>query len=118
MRRTAIAGAFSLALTLGACAAKQQPAPPPLNLVTEAEPTAAAAPAAPTPEQILAGQPPEVQEAVKKHDEEWQVANLQDTGLHALSVQPGPPARRRLRAAADYRHSAPAGRDHHRRCFG
>ena len=69
MRRIAIAGAVSLALTLGACAAKQQPAPPPLNLVTEAEPTAAAAPAAPTPEQILAGQPPEVQEAVKKHDE-------------------------------------------------
>ena len=36
MRRIAIAGAFSLALTLGACAAKQPPAPPPLNLVTEA----------------------------------------------------------------------------------
>ena len=34
MRRTAIAGAFSLALTLGGCAAKQ-PVPPPLKLVTE-----------------------------------------------------------------------------------
>jgi len=73
MRSTAIAGAFSLALTLGACAAKQ-PAPPPLNLVTEAESTAAA-PAPPTPEQILAGQPPEVREAIKQHDKsgDWAI---------------------------------------------
>ena len=54
MRRIAIAGAFSLALTLGACAAKQPATPPPLNLVTEAEPKAEAPPALPTPKQILA----------------------------------------------------------------
>ena len=87
MRRTAIAGTFTLALTLGACATKQ-PAPPPLKLVTETEPTAAA-PAPPTPEHILTEQPPEVQEAVQKHNNKRQVAHLQDTGLHALSVQPG-----------------------------
>jgi hypothetical protein len=50
MRRTAIAGAFTLALTLAACATKQ-PAPPPLKLVTEAEPKAEAPPAPPTAEQ-------------------------------------------------------------------
>src|SRR6185437_114589 len=67
MRRTAIGGAFTLALTLGACATKQPaPAPPPLKLAAEAESTA---PASPSPKQILEEQPPEVQEAVKQHDE-------------------------------------------------
>jgi hypothetical protein len=32
MRRIVMTGAFTLALTLGACAAKQPPTPPPLNL--------------------------------------------------------------------------------------
>ncbi|MGH7838871.1 MAG: hypothetical protein ACREQC_13755, partial [Candidatus Binataceae bacterium] len=68
MRRIAMAGAFTLALTLGACAAKQPPAPPPLKLVTEAEPKAAASPAPPNQAQLLAEQPTEVQEAVREHD--------------------------------------------------
>ena len=68
MRRIAMAGAFILALMLEACAAKQPPAPPPLKLVTEAEPKDAAPPTPPTGAQLLAEQPPEVQEAVKEHD--------------------------------------------------
>jgi type IV secretion system protein VirB9 len=68
MRRIAIAATVTLALTLGACAAKQPPAPPPLNLVTEAEPKAEAPPPPPTAEQVLEGQPPEVQQAIKEHD--------------------------------------------------
>ncbi|MGA6973127.1 MAG: hypothetical protein WBY93_15950, partial [Candidatus Binatus sp.] len=75
MRRIVMTGAFTLALTLGACAAKQPPTPPPLNLVTEAEPKAEAPPTLPTPEQILAEQPPEVQEAIKEHDKsgDWAI---------------------------------------------
>ena len=88
MRRTAIAGAFSLALTLGACAAKQ-PAPPPLKLVAEAESTA---PASPTPKQILAEQPPEVQEAVQKHDEsgEWPICRTAAYTLYPYNQGPRP----------------------------
>ncbi len=75
MRRIIMMGAFTLALALEACAAKQPPTPPPLNLVTEAEPKAEASPAPPTEEQILAAQPPEVQQAVKEHDKsgDWAI---------------------------------------------
>jgi type IV secretion system protein TrbG len=88
MRRTAIAGTFTLALTLGACAT-QQPAPPPLKLVAEAESTA---PASPTPKQILAGQPPEVQEAVQKHDEngKWPIYRTAAYTLYPYSQGPRP----------------------------
>jgi len=60
MRRIVMTGAFIVALTLGACAAKQPPPQPPLNLVTEAEPKPELPPAPPTAEQVLAAQPPEV----------------------------------------------------------
>ncbi|HLW69297.1 MAG TPA: P-type conjugative transfer protein TrbG [Candidatus Binataceae bacterium] len=91
MRRTAIAGAFALALTLGACATKQ-PAPPPLKLVTEAEPATAASPAPPTPEQILAEQPPEVQEAVKAHDKsgDWAIYRTPGYTLYPYNQGPQP----------------------------
>ncbi|HEY6418777.1 MAG TPA: P-type conjugative transfer protein TrbG [Candidatus Binataceae bacterium] len=88
MRRTAIAGAFTLALTLAACAT-QQPASPPLKLVTETESTA---PASPTPKQILAEQPPEVQAAVKKHDEsgDWPIYRTPAYTLYPYSQAPRP----------------------------
>jgi hypothetical protein len=75
MRRIVMTGAFTLALTLEACAAKQPPTPPPLNLVTEAEPKAEAPPAPPTVQQVLAAQPPEVQQAIKEHDKsgDWAI---------------------------------------------
>jgi hypothetical protein len=60
MRRIVMTGAFTLALTLEACAAKQPPTQPPLNLVTEAEPKA---------------------EAQKRR-----LGDLQNTGVHALSL--------------------------------
>jgi type IV secretion system protein TrbG len=91
MRRIAIAGAFSLALTLGACAAKQPPTPPPLNLVTEAEPKAEAPPALPTPEQILAEQPPEVQQAIKEHDKSGDWAIYRTPGYTLYPYNQGPP---------------------------
>lgn len=88
MKRTAIAGAFTMALTLAACAA-QQPASPPLKLVAEAEPTA---PAPPTPKQILAGQPAEVQEAVQKHDEsgKWSIYRTAAYTLYPYNQGPRP----------------------------
>ena len=90
MRRTAIAGTFTLALTLGACATKQ-PAPPPLKLVTETEPTAAA-PAPPTAEHILAEQPPEVQEAVQKHNKsgKWPIYKTAAYTLYPYNQAPRP----------------------------
>jgi hypothetical protein len=113
MRRTAIAGAFSLALTLGGCATKQ-PAPPPHKLVTEADPVVEAAPAPPTQQQILAEQPPEVQQAVKAHDKHgnWSIYRTRPTRstritkitcLWSIARRCGLP-------------TTPAGRDDHRRC--
>jgi type IV secretion system protein TrbG len=91
MRRIAIAGAFSLALTLGACAAKQPPAPPPLNLVTEAEPKAEAPPAPPTQKEILAEQRPEVQEAIKEHDKSGDWATYKTPAYTLYPYNEGPP---------------------------
>jgi type IV secretion system protein TrbG len=91
MRRTAIAAAFSLALMLGGCAAKQL-VPPPLKLVTEADPTALAAPAPPTVEEILVEQPPEVQEAVKAHDKKgnWPIYRTPAHTLYPYNQEPKP----------------------------
>ncbi|GEM_PF-4782752 len=49
--------AIGIAVSLTACAAQQQPAPPPLRIVTEAAPKAAATPAPPTGAELLAAQP-------------------------------------------------------------
>jgi hypothetical protein len=54
MRGIVYAGVFGIALGLGACAAKQPPAPPPLKIVTEVEPKAEPSPAPPTQQQIVA----------------------------------------------------------------
>jgi type IV secretion system protein VirB9 len=93
IRRTAIAGAFSLALTLGGCAAKQ-PITAPFKLVTEADPAAVAAPASPTPQQILAEEPSEVQKAVKAHDKhgKWAVYRTPAYTLYPYDQGPRPVA--------------------------
>jgi type IV secretion system protein VirB9 len=92
MRRIAMAGAFILALMLEACAAKQPPAPPQLKLVTEAEPKDAAPPTPPTGAQLLAEQPPEVQEAVKEHDKsgDWAVYRTAGHTLYPYNQGPEP----------------------------
>jgi len=92
MRRIAIAGTVTLALTLGACAAKPPPTPPPLNLVTEAEPKAEAPPALPTPKEILAEQPPEVQQALKEHDKsgDWAIYRTPEYTLYPYNQGPQP----------------------------
>ena len=89
MRRIAIAGTITVVLTLGACAAKKPLGPPPLNLVTEAEPKPEAPPAPPTAEQVLAAQPPEVQQAIKEHDKsgDWQPTNATYT-LYRITKAP------------------------------
>jgi P-type conjugative transfer protein TrbG len=93
MRRIAIAGTVTLALTLGACAAKQPPTPPPLNLVTEAEPKPEAPPALPSVEQILAAQPPEVQQAINEHDKsgDWAIYRTPGYTLYPYNQGPPPP---------------------------
>src|SRR6202795_5250410 len=91
MRRIATAGIVTLALMLEACAAKQPPTPPPLNLVTEAEPKPDAPPAPPTAEQVLAAQPPEVQEAIKEHDKSGDWAIYRTPGYTLYPYNQGPP---------------------------
>jgi len=68
-------GCIALSLTFIACSAKQTPPPPPLTLVTKAEPPSDPEPAPLSGAQLLAQQPREVQEAVKQHqpDGAWQV---------------------------------------------
>ncbi|HLW72036.1 MAG TPA: P-type conjugative transfer protein TrbG [Candidatus Binataceae bacterium] len=92
MRRIAIAGTITLALTLGACAAKQPPTPPALNLVTEAEPKPEAPPAPPTAEQVLAAQPPEVRQAIKQHDNsgDWPIYKTPAYTLYPYNQGPPP----------------------------
>jgi type IV secretion system protein TrbG len=92
MRRIVMTGAFTLALTLEACAAKQPPAPPPLNLVTEAEPKAEASPTPPTVDQIIAAQLPEVQQAVKEHDKsgDWAIYRTPGYTLYPYNEGPQP----------------------------
>jgi hypothetical protein len=92
MKRIIITGAFALALTLEARAAKQPPAPPPLNLVTEAEPKAEALPAPPTAEQVLAAQSPEVQQAIKEHEKsgDWPIYKTPAYTLYPYNEGPPP----------------------------
>ena len=92
MRRVVLAGTLTLALTLGACAAHQSPAPPPLNLVTEAPPQAEAAPAAPTGAELLAQQPSEVQAAIKEHqqDGKWPAYKKPELVLYPYGEDPEP----------------------------
>ncbi|HVB01877.1 MAG TPA: TrbG/VirB9 family P-type conjugative transfer protein, partial [Acidimicrobiales bacterium] len=68
------AGIFTTALMLGACAAQQPPAPPPLNLAVETAPKPDT-PSSPTGAQLLAAQPSEVRQAIKEHaqDGQWAV---------------------------------------------
>jgi len=92
MKRIVTAGTLTLALTLGACAAKQPPAPPPLNLVTEAPPKPEATPAAPTGAQLLAEQRPEVQQAVEEHQQngKWPIFKTAEYTLYPYNERPEP----------------------------
>lgn len=92
MRHIASACTLALALTLGACAAQQPPAPPTLNLVTEAPPQPESTPARPTRAKLLAQQPAEVQTAIKQHqqDGQWPVYKTPDLVLYAYGEEPEP----------------------------
>ncbi len=92
MRQIATAGTFMLALTFGGCAGQQPPAPPPLNLVTEAPPQPEAAPAPPTGAQLLAQQPSEVQAAIKEHQKhgKWPVYKTPELVLYPYGENPEP----------------------------
>src|SRR5580698_9748516 len=66
MMRFSMAGMVIVSMTLGGCATRQQPAPPPPRIVHEVAP-APAAPPPPTGAEILADQPAEVRAAVEEH---------------------------------------------------
>ena len=87
------------------------------NLVTEAAPDTEATPPPPTGADLLAQQPPEVQEAVKRPSTERRVADLRRRACRSIRSTKAR-AGRRLRAAAHDRHPTPGGRDHHRRGDG
>ncbi len=92
MKRIAMAGTLTLALTLGGCANLQTPPEPPLNLVTEAAPEAEATPPPPTGAELLAQQPSQVQEAVRDHrqDGEWPVYKSAELVLYPFGEEPEP----------------------------
>ena len=92
MSGIASAGTLAFALTLGACTAQQPPAPPPLNLVTEAAPQPEATPAPPTGAQLLAQQPAEIQTAIKEHqqDGQWPVYKTPELILYPYGEEPQP----------------------------
>ena len=92
MRWIVMTGALTLALTLEACAAKQPAAPPPLKIVTEAEPKAEVSSAPVTEEEIIAAQPPEVQQAVKEHNKsgDWAIYKTPAYTLYPYNEGPQP----------------------------
>ena len=95
MRRVATVASFALTLMLGACASlqKQQPAePPPLTLVTQAEPQAEPTPAPPTGAEILAQQPAEVREAIEEHarSDQWTTYKTESQVIYAYDQGPAP----------------------------
>jgi len=92
MKRIVTAGTLTLALTLGGCAAKQPPAPPPLNLVTEAPSKPEATPAAPTGAQLLAEQRSEVRQAIREHQQngKWPIFKTAEYTLYPYNERPEP----------------------------
>ena len=68
MMRLSMAGMVIVSMTLGGCAARQQPAPPPPRIVHEVAP-APVAPPLPTAAEILAAQSAKVRAAVEEHDQ-------------------------------------------------
>ncbi|MGH7812400.1 MAG: P-type conjugative transfer protein TrbG [Candidatus Binataceae bacterium] len=96
MKRISIARAFTLALalamSLAGCANLQPPAPPPLNLVTEPAPEAEATPPPLTGAELLAHQPPQVQEAVRDHsqDGQWPAYRAPELDLFPFGAEPEP----------------------------
>ncbi len=90
-----IKSAFAVALTISltACATQQPPAPPPLRIVTEAAPKPEATPPPPpTGAQLLAEQPPEVQQAIRDHqdDGKWPVYKTPQLVLYPYGGTPEP----------------------------
>jgi P-type conjugative transfer protein TrbG len=91
MKRFATVGTLTLALTLGACASQPPPPPPPLKLVTEAA-LKSETPPPPTGAELLAEQPPAVQEAVKVHRQggKWPVHRTAEVVLYPYGEEPEP----------------------------
>ena len=90
-RATIIGGLLFVASLLSACAAKQPTSPPRLKSSPRcAEAEATATP--PTAEDVLAQQPPEVQAAIKQHEQDgsWQVFRTDQTHLYPYGQGPDP----------------------------
>ncbi len=92
MNQIKSAFAVALAISLTACATQQPPAPPPLRIVTEAAPKPEATPPPPTGAQLLAEQPPEVQQAIRDHrdDGKWPVYRTPQLVLYPYGGRPEP----------------------------
>jgi type IV secretion system protein TrbG len=83
---------FGLALMLAGCAAKEPPAPPPLRLAVEARKPKPESPPPRTSAEILAVQPPQVQEAIREQKEsgKWTVYRTTDDVLYPYDKGPHP----------------------------
>jgi type IV secretion system protein TrbG len=89
MKQIVLAGA--LAVIVSGCAAKQPPAPPPLNLAVLAPPKTET-PRPPTAAEILAQQPSEVRSAINQHGQsgEWPAFNTPSHVLYPYNQGPEP----------------------------
>ncbi len=117
MRRIAIAGALTLALTLGSAVRRNSRHRRRSNWSTapEAEATAPRR----QPELNCSRSSRRRSRRPSETTTRTAVADLQDTGLRrSIRSAKEPRAGRRLRAAPYHRHSTATGRDDHRRCDG
>jgi type IV secretion system protein TrbG len=93
MKRLAIvSGLLFAASTLCACAANKPTSPPPLEIVPQLVPDADTASPPPKRQDLLAQQPPEVREAIKRHDQDgsWQVFRTHQSELYPYGEGPEP----------------------------
>ena len=93
MKRLAIIGGLLFtASTLCACAANKPATPPPLEIVPQLAPETDAAPTPPKRDDLIAQQPPEVREAIKRHDQDgsWQVFRTGQSEVYPYGEGPEP----------------------------
>lgn len=93
MKRLAIIGGLLFtASMLSACSANKPAAVPALEIVPQLAPETDTAPTPPKRQDLLAQQPPEVREAIKRHDQDgsWQVFRTYQSELYPYDQGPEP----------------------------
>jgi hypothetical protein len=93
MKRRIIFGGILLTMSALGCATNNPPAPPPLEIAPQSVPDAEPTPVPLKGADLLAQQPPEVQAAVKQHQQDgaaWQVLTTDRSQLYPYGEGPEP----------------------------